>query len=532
MRTLFQEKLNRRELLAFAPPVAITRRIVIAVHRNHSFELTASVLNVFLGLSGIGADFWYSGYDDSLSFSNLPPQADLHLIWIDATRYRDPDFASWLSERTAALHAFGQGKILAACCGAPDMRDIHLPDAIFLNVDAMLEPLGDDALDLRLEPFTGTRLSNAASLVLARELGTRQIPALLLQPLKVIVLDLDNTLHAGVLAEDGPHGVKPHTALQEYLSTLARKGFLLALASKNEEEDVRRLFAVRKDFPLRWEDFAACQVNWQNKADSIRNIAAALNIGLDAILFVDDNPGEIFQVARTLPQVHTLLAGPAEETVRGLHYYPGLCKNSSSVEDGLRSADIHANAQRVMLKKSLTAEEYLRELGMRITFEINPPHLVIRVAELLNKTNQFILAHKRLNESAVLNFISAQNTCVITAHMEDNLSDSGVIAVILARQDGQILRVEEIAVSCRVLGRGIEDGMLKTMLALAAQELGTERQVAIAYKESSRNRPALDWLQSLTGSLPGKEGIAALPSLPVAEMEGVTTSVRKAGMHV
>ena len=529
MNALFQESL-KRELLLALPPVQAQRTLTVAVHRNHSFELVASVLNAFLGLSRVQAEFIYSEYDDSLNATALPTKVDMHLVWLDATRYATPNFPAWLASRIAALKEACLAPVLVACCGLPGANaGAPLPamaDVLYVDCNTLLAHMGEKAFDTRLAPFTGTRLSNAACLALARELGTHFMPALFFPPLKALVLDLDNTLHAGVLGEDGIQGVQPHTALQTFIKELAGKGFLLALASKNEEEDVKALFAARNDYPLRWEDFAVCMVNWQPKADNIQRIAAALNIGLDAMLFVDDNPGERLHVARTLPAVHVLAADSPEETLAALRYYPGLFKTTVLAEDALRSADIQANAQRSRMQQRLSAEEYLRELGITLHLEANPAHHAGRIGELLHKTNQFILAYARPSQAEVADYLAGGQRCVVTASMKDALSDSGLIAVLMARNVENALCLDEVVVSCRALGRGIEDGMLKHMLALAGERLQAGPVVHIHYRTGPRNAPGLAWLQALAPALLQEQGRVLLPALPVAALPGVTVQVQ------
>lgn len=528
MHALLQTPLRREQLLAL-PPVQAERTLTIAVHRNHSFELVASVLNAFLGLSQVQAEFLYSEYDDSLNAAGVPAKADLHLVWLDATRYTTPDFPAWLASRIAALQEVCPAPVLVACCGLPAANAgapfPTMPDVLPMDCDALLAPMGEKAFDVRLEPFTGTRLSNAACLHLARELGTHYLPALLFPPLKALVLDLDNTLHAGVLGEDGIQGVQPHVALQDFIKELAGKGFLLALASKNDAEDVKALFATRKDYPLHWEDFAVCMVNWQPKAENIRRIATALNIGLDAMLFVDDNPGERLHVARALPGVHVLAADSPEETLAALRYYPGLFKATVLAEDALRSADIQANARRRHMQQHLAAEDYLRELGITLHLEVNPVHHATRIGELLHKTNQFILAYARPSQAEVAARLAGGQRCIITASMKDSLSDSGLIAVLLASREKNSLYLDEVVVSCRALGRGIEDGMLKYMITLAGEHLHAGQEVHVRYQKGPRNAPGLAWLQALAPAPLQEQGTVILPSLPAAALPGVTVQV-------
>lgn len=533
MNPLFRPRLRREEILALPVPVA-ERVIKVAVHRNHSFELVASAMAPFLGLARASAEFLYSAYDDSLSFGEVADQADLHLLWIDAARYSMPDFGSWLQSRIAGLRQQSGARILVACLGAPKGFTFEQPDLLYLDCDAALSSLGGAAFDVRLEPFTGTRLSNSGCLTLARELGCRMIPALMLPALKALVLDLDNTLYAGVLGEDGIQGIKPYAEVQSRLAELGRQGFLLSLASKNEEEDARALFRDRRDFALDWEDFAAVEVNWRPKAENIARIAEKLRIGLDSMLFVDDNPGERLHASMALPGLRVLEADGPEETLTALHYFPGLLKTASSAEGGMRSADIRANQKREQLQKSMSREEYLKELGITLRFEVNPRQFAGRVHELLHRTNQWVLALLRPSEHDVEEYLTASEKSVITVSMADRLSDSGLIAVGLfsrQRKEGDspvgvhpqnTLRMDELAVSCRALGRGVEDGMAKAMIRLASATLETGPELRAAYTEGPRNRPALLWLESLTGRSLSGSGEERLAGLPVPDLAGVT----------
>ena len=532
MNPLFRPCLKREELLALPAPAAKSV-IRVAVHRNHSFELVASAIAPFLGLARLAAELHYSAYDDSLSFAEVAEHADLHLLWIDAARYSVPDFGSWILSRIAQLRRQSEARILVACLGAPAGFAVEQPDLLYLDCDDVLSPLGSQAFDGRLEPFTGTRLSNQACLYLARELGCRQIPALMLPALKALVLDLDNTLYAGVLGEDGIHGVKPYHEVQARIAELGRQGFLLALASKNEEEDVLELFRERRDFALAWEDFAAAAINWRPKAENIAYFANALNIGTDSVLFVDDNPGERLHAAKALPELFVLEADGPEETLTGLRYFPGLVKIAISPEDRMRSADIRANRDRERLRASVSREEYCKELGISLRFEVNPAQFAVRIHELLHKTNQWVLKLLRPSERDVEYYLASPEKCVITVSMSDRLSESGLIAVGLfsrAQQpgDGHIvdgsqndLCMDELAVSCRALGRGVEDGMAKGMIRLASVALKTGPEVRIAYTEGPRNRPALSWLEKLIGRPLSGDGQERLACLPDADLSGV-----------
>lgn len=530
MRHLFAEELRRLDLLRQAPdPGAAAIRV--AVYRNHAFETVASVLDPFLAFSGLRAGFEVGGYDDAFGFQNVF-EADLNLMWVDAARYRAIDLGEWLGERAAALRAESPAPILLLVAGGTGCRGIEgIPDLWHFAVETLVPPGGTGIYDPAREAATGTRLSGRACLEVARALGLRLIPAVLRPALKAVVLDLDQTLYEGVLGEDGPEGVRltaAHEALQRHVRGLKEEGFLLAIASRNEEEDVRRLFERRSDFGLRWDDFAAVRINWKPKAENLAELGSELHIGADAMLFVDDNPAEILNAEASGLGVRTLLAGPPADTLRMLRFYPGLLRLRTSSEDRLRTADIRANRERTALGETLAPRDYFARLRIRLQFGLDDESMAPRVAELAGKTNQFILGYRRYTEAEVRRLMQAPDGCVVTACMSDLLSDSGMIAFVAARAEGERLVCEELVVSCRALGRNLEDVMLSEMMRLAAARLGTRGEALIGYRKGERNGPALGWLRGLTGDpLEAGEGQVSWAVPEKVDLEGLEIEVRQ-----
>ncbi len=530
MRHLFAEELRRLQLLRQAPDPG-AEAVRIAVYRNHAFETVASVLDPFLAFSGLRAETSCSGYDDTFGFGRVF-DADLNLIWVDAARYRAIDLGEWLGERAAALRERSPAPILLLVAGGADRRATEgVPDLWDFAVEDLLPPGGGGIYDPAREAATGTRLSGRACLEVARALGLRLIPAVLRPALKAVVLDLDQTLYEGVLGEDGPEGVRltaAHAELQRHVRGLKEEGFLLAVASRNEEEDVRRLFERRPDFGLRWDDFAAVRINWKDKAENLAELASELHIGADAMLFVDDNPAEILNAEASGLGVRTLLAGDPADTLRMLRFYPGLLRLRTSSEDGLRTADIRANRERTALGETLAPRDYFARLRIRLQFGLDDESMAPRVAELAGKTNQFILGYRRYTEAEVRRLMGAGDGCVVTVRMSDRLSESGMIALLAARAEGERLLCEELAVSCRALGRHLENVMLPEMMRLAAAHLGTGKGALVAYRRGERNGPALEWLRSLTGdALVADEGRVPWAVPGRVDLEGLETEVRR-----
>jgi FkbH-like protein len=506
---LFKQDLKRFELLS-VPLKSDNRLIKIAVHRNHSFEMAASVLNTFLDFSNLQAEFSYSDYDDSLNFSEVKKDVDINLIWLDVSRYKNISVKEWLAERISYLKSISNAKILLYHTGEVDLSSLNIADVLIVDMNNIKLQLGEQIFDLAKEEYSGTRLSNKASLHIAREIGLKYIPALLITPLKAIVLDLDNTLYEGVLGEDGINGIKPFIELQKHLKELKEQGFLLAIASKNEEIDVKMLFENRKDFPLSFENFSAYEINWESKAENINKIAKKLNIGIDSMLFIDDNIGEVEQVRTFYPQIKIVEAVSSEIVLDTLKYYPGLFKSNLSNEDKIRTEDIKANKQREFLSKTLSEDEYLKKLEIKLTYEINPICHLKRITELLNKTNQFIMSYARYNETQIEEFLQNPDYCVLTISMSDKLSDSGIIAILISHKDKGNLFIDELVVSCRALGRNIEDCMIKKALMFTNETLRLNGKSMLSYKKGERNKPALSWIEKNSPDVLGDSGVVSL----------------------
>lgn len=494
----------------------------MSIYRNHSFEMISSILNYFLSESCINLEFVYSDYDDSLNFDFK--EADIQVLWLDLGRYNTTNLVDFITERVNFLRAKTASPILVAYLG-----DMKLPienmttDCYGLNISELLNYLKDKLYDLEKEPYSGTRLSNEACIEIARELGLRYLPAILKTPLKAVVVDLDNTLYKGILGEDGIENLVPNLELQQFLKKLKDQGFFLCIASKNEEADVKKMFEERNDFILQWSDFTLAEINWSPKADNLIKIAKNLNIGLDSILFIDDNPAEIQNVEHI--GVETILVDDDINYV--LKYYPGLLKLKRSDEDRLRAADIQANLERAKLAQQMSPAQYFEKLGIKLLYSINYEKQIPRISELFGKTNQFILTYARFKESEVLSYMKDDAKCIITVHMSDNLSDSGIIAILAVHTDGKIMYLDELTVSCRALGRNLENIMLPYMFKIADKKLKTNGIINISYKEGPRNMPAMNWLSELVGTSLLKEGFVVYNIPEELNVSGLQIEVKE-----
>lgn len=491
---LFEHEPSRRELLSYRSDKSFSESHV-QVFRNHSFELIEHTIGAYLEYSGLNINFSYSGYDDSLSFRELDVDSDLLIIWLDATRYKGISIQDFLKQRVEELKKRYTKPILLIPFGTD--IDIQMTGVLIWNLSEIQSELGDKFEDRRSQAITGTALSGKALGIIARKMGLRYLPALLKPAIKGIVVDFDNTLYSGVLGENGIDGVvltPGHKALQSELKTLAEKGFFLCGASKNEMSDVLELLEQRKDFPLKKEDFTKLCVSWNPKAKSIEEIANYLNINSDSLIFIDDNIGELTSVKMAHPQIKLICAKEnAEITCRVLSEYPGLMQfNSNAILN--RKADVQANEQRKELQASMSQEEYIRSLEIHLKFEHDNCSQIARIAELANKTNQFIFNYKRYSQSDVELRISNEEYSVVSVSLSDKLSDSGLVGVCVGKKQADYVEIEECFISCRALGRGIDDMIVLGAIWQVANQLGMKK-VKVSFQKGQRNTPAEQFIK-------------------------------------
>ena len=500
---LFNEP-NRADLAAWIDEAG-GPALRIRVHGNHGFAAVASAMRAYAGWNGFVLDCAQTGYDETLSL-DLSEAADVELVWFDTDRIRasaDTNVGEWLAKRLRALRSRTTNPIVTLAWPLSKAeRDVleraMIPGSYVADLAPLAEELGDRWLDPRVEALSGTRLGNPACMHIARELACCWLPAAALPPRKAVAVDLDGTLYRGVLGEDGPDGVEftpAHHGLQTRLAALRAAGILLALVSRNEQPDVEALFAARTDFPLRLTDFSTIEISWDDKPRALRNIAERLRIGEDAMVFVDDNPGELAAVASALPVFTVHARDDAAGTAAALEHVSGLFRWNPSPEDAIRAGDLRASELRHAIEaKALSADEYLATLRVQLTVLVGPRTHVARLADLSAKTNQFNLSLSRMSEADIAHRLERDPANVVAIRLEDRLSDSGIIGLLVGSRDGATLRVDELCVSCRALGRRLESTMLTAALLAMASERAPDK-VLFTPRKGPRNAPARRWLE-------------------------------------
>ena len=325
----------------------------------------------------------------------------------------------------------------------------------------------------------------------------RELAALRGLSSKCLVLDLDNTLWGGVIGDDGLEGIilgqggavgEAYLSFQRYCVALSARGVILAVCSKNDEANARLPFTKHPEMALRESHIACFVANWNDKASNLRAIAATLNIGIDSLVFADDNPAERALIRKELPavQVPEMPEDPAlyAETIANAGYFESL---AVTAEDEQRSRQYLANSERARLLDQVTdVESYLRSLEMTLTLESFHDLGLARTTQLINKTNQFNVTTRRYVESEVRALIASPEAITLTARLADKFGDNGLIAILIAKLDeGGAATIDTWLMSCRVLGRRVEEACLNAMVE-ACRSRGLDRLIGI-YKPTEKN---------------------------------------------
>lgn len=319
---------------------------------------------------------------------------------------------------------------------------------------------------------------------------------------KCLVLDLDNTLWGGIVGEDGPAGIKvghddpeseAYFDFQNKILSLKNRGILLAICSKNNLEDIDEVFEKRLDMPLKKTDFVAMEINWDNKHENITKIAQSLNIGLNSLAFIDDNPAECRLIEQMIPEVKTILLpkDPSE--------FPGLIDTLDDFEktviteaDFEKTTQYNQNSQRLVQRQKIgDLKSYLESLKTEIAIQCAAKDDLPRVHQLFTKTNQFNTTTIRYTIGQVESFCNDDRFDMSIVEARDRFGNLGVIGLyLLEMQDqNQVLRIDSFILSCRALGRGIECAMMNH---IKQRYLNSNKEALIEalYRPTKKNRPA------------------------------------------
>lgn len=328
----------------------------------------------------------------------------------------------------------------------------------------------------------------------------RALHRALVGPAKVLVVDCDNTLWGGVVGEDGASGIRiepGHQALHLFLRKRKDAGQLIVLASKNSEDDVWAVFDSRDDMLLKREDIAGWRIDWNPKPGHIAALADELNLGLDSFIFLDDSPVECAAVAAALPEV-TVVHMPADPAAFGpmLDAHWAFDTGIATAEDARRTElYVQERSRRQIEANSTGVDDYLASLGIEIDVTPLGQADLARAAQLTQRTNQFNTTTIRRSEAEVAALIGQAPPRALKVDVRDRFGDYGFVGLATLDWSGGLCRIDSLMLSCRVLGRRVEQALVRHIAALAA-EAGVA-EVAIDFVASDRNQPVHSFLRSI-----------------------------------
>ena len=334
---------------------------------------------------------------------------------------------------------------------------------------------------LEIAPQAAPIYGDLAARILAAQRGLSK---------KCLVLDLDNTLWGGVIGDDGLDGIvlgegsaagEAHLALQHYARQLKERGIILAVCSKNDARIAEAAFRDHPEMALRRSDFAAFQANWDDKAQNLKAIASGLNIGVDALVFVDDNPIERARIRQSLPMVAVpeMPDDPAHyvRCLADAGYFEAV---AFTADDRSRAEQYSANAERdALLGAAESMDEFLRGLNMTALYGPFTAVDHARVVQLINKTNQFNTTTRRYASEEIAQVMDDPDALTLQFRLLDRVGDNGLVSTMILRPTGAegVLEIENWVMSCRVFGRELEFEAMNIAVE-AARERGAQALVA------------------------------------------------------
>ena len=346
------------------------------------------------------------------------------------------------------------------------------------------------SFDERMWRVASNPFSSIGMIEISKDLS-RIIKALVLPRKKCLILDCDNVLWSGVI---GVEGLKFINLLVQMLALdLQSTGVFIALASKNNEVDVFEVLDNDERVVLKKEHLSAWEINWNDKAENIQKISKHLNIGLESLVFVDDNLFECNLVRELLPEVSVLHFDGREDNFRRLVIESGLFDTLTITdEDKLKLRAYEDNLQREeMVKSSSTFQDYLKNLGIEVEIGIMRAELIPRIAQLSQKTNQFNLTTERLTESYFHSILNNPLKKVLYLRAKDKIAELGLVGTAILTFNKDYIFIDNLVLSCRALGRGIEFAFLSEIKRYA--ERSGYRKIVSRFIGGPKNAQVSDY---------------------------------------
>jgi FkbH-like protein len=344
-------------------------------------------------------------------------------------------------------------------------------------------------------------------------------------PFKAIILDCDNTLWRGICGEDGVENVKfsdEDLKFHKFLKNQKDAGMILGLCSKNNEEDVINVFKNRKESVLKMEDFVIHRINWDSKSDNLKSIADELNIGEDSIIFIDDNPGECFEVKTNASDILTLQLQDENNIMNGFINHVWAFEHLKVTEaDKKRTKMYYDNSERKKFQKQIDSyKDFIDGLNLNIEYNSINNENLSRASQLTFRVNQFNFTTVRRTEKELIEFLKNDNTSSILVKLSDKFGEYGDIGLVIYKIEKDVLVVDNFLMSCRALGKGIEYKILKKISETAlSKKLDF---IKLDYIKSEKNKPAYNFINSVASSYGIKNGNESYAyKIPVSFIENL-----------
>ncbi len=378
------------------------------------------------------------------------------------------------------------------------------PHIFVLNTQKWIEPVGKKAFNPKMWYMAKVAFDNEVFQYAACDIRNF-FQTISGQYRKLVIVDLDDTLWGGILGEDGPENLRlgghdhigeAFVDFQAALKALTNKGILLGIVSKNDDALARAAINRHPEMVLKEKDFAGWRINWQDKAQNIIDLVSELNLGLQSVVFIDDSPTERARVKEALPEVF-VPQWPEDKmlyasTLLGL---PCFDMPIISQEDLDRSQLYVSQRERKNSRLSLNSyEEWLKTLDTKVKVEEIDNGNLPRTVQLLNKTNQMNLTTRRLSEEEFKRWAQEPNHWVRVIRVSDKFGDSGLTGIVSMQVDGNTGKITDFVLSCRVVGRKIEETMIH-ILWNYAKEFKLDKLYA-KFAQTAKNKPCFDFWQN------------------------------------
>ena len=321
---------------------------------------------------------------------------------------------------------------------------------------------------------------------------------------KCIVLDLDNTLWGNIIGEDGFEGIKlgPYpegrsfVEFQKVIKSLSENGIILAINSKNNQEDAMKAINEHPHMILRENDFSCIKINWNDKISNMREISNELNIGLDSIVFFDDDPVNRELLRMSIPEINTVELPKDPSTyaqiLRNLNDFNTL---KITKDDTHRKIMYKQEQNRQKLESSTeNLNEYLKKLDIKIKIKLDDKFSISRISQLILKTNQFNLTTKRYQEEQIKEFIEDKTIIVGCSEVDDKFGENGITNVFIIKTKPNEWIIDTFLLSCRIMGRGIEEGIIGKILEIAKNK--GIKKITATFIPTEKNKPAENFLKN------------------------------------